>query len=55
MHNYQRNEITPTAPAISTIYTARQNNELPSYTEIFVDDLPAYHQVVNENEENSRH
>lgn len=45
------------SPQISTIYTqdfSRQNDELPTYTEIFVDDLPTYYQVINENKETVR-
>ncbi|KAL7041201.1 hypothetical protein ACKWTF_000676 [Chironomus riparius] len=58
VHSHTHNAVTPSAPqSISTIYTSdfsRQNNELPTYTEIFIDDLPAYHQVVNETAVHSR-
>ncbi|KAL7041200.1 hypothetical protein ACKWTF_000675 [Chironomus riparius] len=55
VHSQQSNTINPSA--VSTISSgnfARQNNELPSYTEIFNDDLPTYHQVVNNNTNNTR-
>ncbi|CAG9797622.1 unnamed protein product [Chironomus riparius] len=57
VHSQHSNAINPSASAVSTIYSgnfARQNNELPSYTEIFNDDLPTYHQVVHENTNNTR-
>jgi len=52
MYVSQCNENIPTVAQISNAVMQPHNN-LPSYTDICIDGLPAYHQAVNKNVENS--